>query len=355
MTRPDMLPLIVGIASPVLSPEEEALFRRFRPAGYILFGRNVKTPAQVRSLTDSLRRLSEGFSPIICMDQEGGRVSRIGALGIALPSAEILADQPSAIAEAAVLTAEALSLLGVTLNLAPVVDIFRGHSNALPSRCWGRSAKEVIRKAGRYNRALNEAGLASCLKHFPGMGQANEDPHFRLPVVAASLSELNRTDLLPFRSLLPEAPAVMISHILLPSVDERAPASLSSVLVRDLLRTRLGYGGLVLTDDLCMGAISRQIAPADACVAALRAGNDLPLLCHDVPSHLPAAAASLAQLLPKELAEGADRISGLLSARDFPPMDPDQWAILQRRSHALMAQMPEPREAGAAFSPVQDY
>ncbi len=352
-----MLPLVVGIEGTELSSEETALFQRVRPAGYILFSRNVETLEQVRYLTDRLRRISQEFHPIICIDQEGGRVSRTQKLLVSTPSAERLSRYGSSehIAEAAHLTLAALRMLGVTMNLAPVLDLEQGQSNALPSRCWGKDPDEIIRKAGIYNRVINDAGMASCLKHFPGMGKAMADPHLALPVVSSSWDELCADDLRPFSALLPESPAVMIAHVLFPLIDSQNPSSLSPALVGDILRKRLAYDGLVLTDDLCMGAITELFPPEKACVAALRAGCDLPLLCHDVMHHLPEAVREIENMETSETADTLRRLQRFLKgATPCPPLSSKSWEDLICRSIKLEKDVPNLLRSVPA-SKVQNY
>lgn len=352
-----MLPLVVGIEGPELSPEETALFRRTQPAGYILFSRNIETSEQVRSLTDSLRRLSQDFQPLVCIDQEGGRVSRTKKLLVSTPSAESLSriGATGAIVEAAHLTAASLHMLGVTMNLAPVLDLAQGHANALPSRCWGKDPDEIIRKAGVYNRAINAAGVASCLKHFPGMGRAKTDPHLSLPVVSASWDDLCAEDLRPFSALLPESPAVMIAHVLFPAIDGNNPASLSPALVNGILRNKMTYEGLVLTDDLCMGAITQVLPPEKACVTALRAGCDLPLLCHEVLLHLPKAAEEIAGMPASETADTLKRLMKiLLSVALFPPLCGKSWEDFICRTIKLEKIIPDSSHS-VPTSMVQNY
>lgn len=352
-----MIPLVVGIEGFELTSEETALFHRVQPVGYILFSRNVETPEQVRSLTDSLRRLSRGFQPLICIDQEGGRVSRTQKLLVSTPSAESLSRCGSAeqIVEAAHLTATSLRMLGVTMNLAPVLDLAQGHANALPSRCWGKDPEEVIFKAGIYNRVLNAAGMASCLKHFPGMGRAVADPHLALPVVSSTWEELSADDLRPFSTLLPESPAVMIAHILFSEIDSKNPSSLSPYLVSDILRKKLAYDGLVLTDDLCMGAITEILPPEKACVAALRAGCDLPLLCHDVLNHLPKAAQEITAEMSSKATDTLKRLQAFLSkSLPCPSLCGKSWEDCICRTMKLEKDVPN-LSVAVPTSKVQDY
>ena len=181
-----MLPALIGISGHEVGAEEEAAIRRLQPAGFILFSRNIDSVEQVRGLTESLRKLCL-HHPVIAVDQEGGRVVRTASLGLNLPSPASLARLGSVggIVELGSVTALALRYLGVNLNFAPVLDICHDPSaaNALPGRCWGDNAQDVISRGGVYASNLRRGGVQSCGKHFPGMGRALADPHFSLPVI----------------------------------------------------------------------------------------------------------------------------------------------------------------------------
>lgn len=357
---PMILPLVSGLASTSLTPEERALFTREQPAGYILFSRNIASVAQVRALTDELRGLSRYFDPLICIDQEGGRVVRTAALGLTTPSAADLgqAGDPGLVVEAAALTGQALRLLGITMNLAPVLDIGEttARANALPSRCWGEDLQQVIDCAGIYNRTMRREGVDTCAKHFPGMGRAESDPHHSLPVIRAGKDAFMAFDTVPFMTLAPELPAMMIAHLLIPDIDPVNPSSLSPALVTDFLRNQLGYDGLVLTDDLCMGAITCAAPPDKSCVKALLAGCDLPLLCHDSLEHLPLAAERIRKMTFEQLADPMRRIEKRLWGMTTPPpMKVDLWEALLERAAKLRERLPAHTQGQIPSSPVQEY
>ncbi len=284
-----MLPVLMGIDGARLSPGEEDLIRRCQPAGFVLFSRNIETARQTRELTDSLRALCH-HTPIISIDQEGGRVVRTTALGLELPSASQVRRSGNipALIRMVRNVVTSLRLLGFNMDLAPVLDICHDESlpNALPSRCWGTTPNEVISMAGMFNRNLQHYGLASCAKHFPGMGRAQSDPHADLPVIDASLDELLESSLIPFMALEQELPAIMSAHILMPQLDANMPATLSRTIMTGLLRHQLGYKGVIMTDDLCMGAITKNYGVPQAADMALEAGCDLVLICHNAEAHL---------------------------------------------------------------------
>ncbi len=353
-----MLPLIAGIEGVTLTERERELFSRLQPAGYILFSRNIADYELTRELTDELRALTQGaYEPIIAIDQEGGRVVRTAALGLQLPSASALAAAGDVhlIRQAALYCARGLHTLGVNTDFAPVRDLASPHANALPSRCWGAGSQEVISLAGEWNRTLCRCGIMTCGKHFPGMGAATSDPHHDLPLLHGTRDSFLQEAAIPFTALMPELPSLMIAHLLIPEMDAQLPTSLSPELVQGFLRGQLGYEGVVFTDDLCMGAIAKRYTPAESVPLALRAGCDLPLVCHDAVEHLEAIAEAVAALPGQLLEEAEERINRfrlLLSAERC--MTFLEWNEYLRDCDAFCARVPEPG-AATPGSPVQNY
>ncbi len=353
-----MLPLIAGIEGVTLTERERELFSRLQPAGYILFSRNVVDYELTRELTDELRALTTGtHDPIIAIDQEGGRVVRTADIGVRLPSASALAaaDDAHLIRQAAHYCARGLHSLGVNTNFAPVLDLASSHANALPSRCWGAGSQEVISRAGVWNRTLYRDGIMTCGKHFPGMGEASCDPHHDLPVLHGTRESFLAEAAIPFTALMPELPSLMVAHLLIPEMDAELPTSLSPELVQGFLRNHLGYDGVVFTDDLCMGAIAKRYKPAESVPLALRAGCDLPLVCHGAAEHLEAIAAAVAQLPRLLLEDAEERINRFrLQIAQYPCMTFLEWNDYLRDTAAFCARVPEPGTATPG-SPVQDY
>lgn len=279
--------LIVGLSGPELTTSEAGLFRDLQPAGYILFSRNLESPAQVRELTDSLASLSLD-RPFIGIDQEGGRVWRTRDFSAAPPDAATFAARgtPQDIARFGALTGQLLELLGINLNFAPVLDLDHhpGQQNGLRGRCWGKDSQNVITRAGLFNRWMRKQNVLSCGKHFPSGGIALADPHHDLPVAEISREDLLREDLLPYTALMPELDAIMACHLRFPRLDAEYPASLSRAILTGLLRDQLDYRGLILTDDLDMGAIVNHYGRGDDLKLALEAGADIALICHQMDS-----------------------------------------------------------------------
>jgi beta-N-acetylhexosaminidase len=278
--------LLVGIPGPVLDAETAAMLRRVQAGGFILFGRNIQSPEQVRRLIDDLRDLS-AVEPVITIDQEGGRVSRLRLIGEEPPNAQQLRDKgsPALVRRHGELTARLLRLFGFNLDLCPVLDIsFDDQAdNSLRGRCYGRSVAEVIALAGEFNDALRAGGILSCGKHFPGYSMAGEDPHHGFPLVNRPRAEMEAHELAVFRHFVPLVDSMMIGHVHYSSLDDQIrPASLSPGMITDLLRGAMGFRGLVMTDDLDMGAILNTGSFDDVLGLALAAGNDLLMICHRV-------------------------------------------------------------------------
>lgn len=276
--------LTMGLPGPHLNLTYRNFIKKTQPGGFILFGRNLHSPEQVRKLCDELYQLCE-IPPIITIDQEGGRVSRLKEIGEQPPSADQLrrANQLDLIQRHGELTGQLLRLFGFNLNLAPVVDILLDSSveNSLLNRCYGSTADEVIQKAGIFLQAMQKEGVHGTIKHFPGYSLCSKDPHRSLPIVDRSFLEMEKQELKPFQALTPKASAIMIGHAVYPHLStDNLPSSLSPEIIQKLLREKMAYPGLIMTDDLEMGAISFEYGIAQTVRLAIEAGNDLLLFCH---------------------------------------------------------------------------
>jgi beta-N-acetylhexosaminidase len=290
--------ILTGIPGKDLDAETAEIVRRVQPGGFILFGRNIESPAQLRKLVDDLRAISE-VEPIITIDQEGGRVSRLRLIGHEPPNAQALREKGdlALIAKHGDITGRLLRLFGFNLDLCPVLDIsFDDEAdNSLRGRCYGKSVEEVVRNAAAFNQAMRATGMASCGKHFPGYSAATLDAHHELPKIERTRAQLDKEELAVFREFTgrggsPSGPtnlvdSMMISHAWYPSLDEKKLAgSLSPRVITDLLRGELGFTGLVMTDDLDMGAILNEYSLEETIRRAIGAGNDLAMICHRLPA-----------------------------------------------------------------------
>ena len=287
--------ILTGVPGKEIDTETGKLFRRIQPGGFILFARNIESALQLRKLIDDLRDLSD-IEPIITIDQEGGRVSRLRLIGNEPPNAQQLRDKDDVdlIRRHGDLTGRLLRLFGFNLDLCPVLDIsFDDEAdNSLRGRCYGKTVEQVVRNAGAFNEAMRGQGIASCGKHFPGYSAATVDAHHGLPKIERTRAELDREELAVFRSFIgtgasPEPPIVdsmMICHGWYPCFEpERTPASLSYPVVTELLRDEMSFEGLIMTDDLDMGAILNEYGLEQTIHLAIAAGNDLAMICHRIP------------------------------------------------------------------------
>jgi beta-N-acetylhexosaminidase len=279
--------ILTGVPGKELDKGTEKLFQRVQPGGFILFGRNIESPGQLRRLIDDLRSLSK-VEPIISIDQEGGRVSRLRLIGNEPPNAQQLRDKDDLdlIRRHGDITGRLLRLFGFNLDLCPVLDIsFDDNAdNSLRGRCYGKTADQVVRNASAFNDAMREQGIASCGKHFPGYSAATSDAHYELPRIDRARAELGRDELAVFREFVHEVDSMMICHGWYPCFDpQRTPATLSRRIVTDLLRSEMGFDGLIMSDDLDMGAILNGYRLEDTIRLAIAAGNDLAMTCHRIP------------------------------------------------------------------------
>jgi beta-N-acetylhexosaminidase len=278
--------ILTGVPGKELDSQAERLFRRVRPGGFILFARNIESPAQLRKLIDDLRGLSE-IEPIITIDQEGGRVSRLRLIGNEPPNAQQLCDKNDLdlIRRHGDITGRLLRLFGFNLDLCPVLDISFDDDadNSLRGRCYGKTVEQVVRNAGAFNEAIREQGIATCGKHFPGYSAATIDPHHALPKISRTREELDREELAVFRQLLGELDSMMTCHGWYPCFDpERRPATLSHRVVAQLLSDEMGFEGLIMSDDLDMGAILNEYGLDETIGLAIAAGNHLTMICHRI-------------------------------------------------------------------------
>ena len=313
--------ILTGVPGKELDAETEQLFRRVQPGGFILFGRNIESAPQLRKLIDDLRGLSD-VEPIITIDQEGGRVSRLRLIGNEPPNAQQLRekDDVDLIRRHGDITGRLLRLFGFNLDLCPVLDIsFDDEAdNSLRGRCYGKNVEQAVRNAGAFNDAMREQGIASCGKHFPGYSAATIDAHHDLPKIERTREELDREELAVFRALIGRIDSMMICHGWYPVFEEKKrPASLSHRVITDLLRNEMGFDGLIMTDDLDMGAILNEYSLDQTIRGAIEAGNDLVMICHRVPE-IENVHRILAELPRSEIKSAFDSVRGF-KKRLAPP------------------------------------
>jgi beta-N-acetylhexosaminidase len=329
---------IYGLAGTELTPDEAAFFADSRPAGYILFKRNIETREQLRRLTDALRDL-EGHDEVpILIDQEGGRVARMRPPewqtfppGEAFDLLYQLA--PSSAIEAARVNARALGLMlnevGINIDCLPMLDVRQpGANDIVGDRALGAEPMQVASLGKAILDGLKSAGVLGVIKHIPGHGRAMADSHLELPVVDAGEDEL-AVDLEPFERLR-DAAMGMTSHLLYTEWDAERPASQSPIVIHDIIRQRIGFDGFLMSDDIGMEALAGDHGQrAAACVAA---GCDVALHCDGKMENM----LSVANAVPEISAEGEARLSRAMAMRFTPDNEMDFAEAIAKRD-ALLA------------------
>jgi beta-N-acetylhexosaminidase len=328
------LAVIFGCEGPVLGPDEAAFFREADPLGFILFARNVETPDQLRRLTGDLRAAVGRDAPVL-VDQEGGRVQRLRAphwREWLPPLDQVAASAPDRMERGVWiryrLIAEELRAVGIDADCAPSGDIAWPETHPfLKNRCFGYAADTVARAARAAADGLLGGAVLPVMKHMPGHGRTVVDSHHDLPVAAAPAEELGRTDFVPFRALA-DLPMGMTAHIVVPAYDPDRPSTQSPRMIR-VIRDEIGFGGLLLSDDLNMEALKGTLA--DRTSAALAAGCDVALHCKgDMAQMIEVAAAAR----PLD-AEGMARAEAALARRGAP--DPIDAEALMAELQAILS------------------
>ncbi len=335
----------IGLPGTELDNATRDLITEVHPGGVIIFGRNVASPEQLRSLLDGVRELLP-TPPLVGVDQEGGLVDRLRKIFTPMPSARTIRQHGDLAAARALgrITGEVLRMLGFNMNFAPVMSIMTDDrdllSNGLYSRSFGRSPGEVLGYSTVYMRGLQGAGCVGCLKHFPGIGAGEVDSHEQMPVVKLSHDDLIAQDLAPYIELFQRRDdrvrCIMVSHGGFPNIDIKQevtggilePASLNYNIVTKLLRDELGFKHLVVTDDLEMGAIARHCEIDEAAVRAFLAGEDMLLICA-TPEKIRRGyhallAAAQEHKLPQERVHGSLKRIAAMKALVQPPLPLDR-------------------------------
>jgi beta-N-acetylhexosaminidase len=276
---------IAGFAGQMVPPDLRALAREFDLGGVIFFARNIDSPEQVAELSREARELARELPLWVSVDQEGGRVARLKAPFTRWPAMNTLGrsgDDRLAERFARALAAE-LRAVGISMDYTPVLDVHTNPKNpVIGDRSLAERADEVARLGSVIIRTLQAEGIAASGKHFPGHGDTSVDSHLDLPLIEHPPDRLEAVELVPFKAAIAaDVASIMTAHILIPALDAERPATLSPQIVDGMLKKRLGYQGLVLSDDLEMKAISGRYGMAEATVMAIAAGCDAVLMCGD--------------------------------------------------------------------------
>ncbi len=275
--------LIIGFDGTKMTPRLSSLLTRLQPAGVILFARNVKTAGQTWQLLHDCQKCAS--TPLFtCVDLEGGLVDRFrDVLGPTASAAEVFATGDRKLFRKHGQTiGENCRALGFNVDFAPVLDLaFEASRSVMSSRSVSANPRETVVYGRQFLTGLRAAGVLACGKHFPGLGEGKLDSHHDLPLIKKSIKKLWTEDVLPYRSLRTQMPMVMISHAAYPLVThDRTPASLSKLWITDILRKRIGFRNLIVSDDLEMGGVLSAASIGQAAVEHIQAGGNLCLICH---------------------------------------------------------------------------
>jgi beta-N-acetylhexosaminidase len=279
--------LVVGLSSAELTVLERSWLKLIHPAGIILFRRNIADAVQTRALLKQATTLCAPNS-LRCVDVEGGSVDRLRDALAPIPSAQAVAlaarhtGKNALIREHGELVARAVKAFGFNTTLAPVLDLaLPASAKVMGTRAVAPMASGVIEYGRNFLLGLSVHGVVGCGKHFPGLGGGTLDSHLETPSIQRTMHELNREDLVPYRDLCDQLPMIMVNHAAYPDTPSRyRPASVSSYWISTVLRKRIGYRGIIFSDDLEMGGILRFLPIEEAAIAAVRAGMDLLEICH---------------------------------------------------------------------------
>jgi beta-N-acetylhexosaminidase len=349
--------LVVGLGGTELTGLERAWLKLVRPGGVILFKRNIVDAAQTRALLDEATGVCAPRC-VRCVDVEGGTVNRLRDALAPLPSAQAVGaamrdlHKPTLAREFGELIARAVKVFGFNTTLAPVVDLALPEAaEVLGSRPPGANAQDVIAFARAFFAGLAAQGVVGCGKHFPGLGGATGDTHFVTPEIARTWQQIWNEDLVPYRELHAEMPMVMMNHAAYPATPGgNRPASASDFWITKVLRKRIGYRGIILSDDLEMGGILKFLPVEEAAIAAVRAGSDLLEICHSAELILRSYEALVAEAersavfrkLLLERARSTARMRARLYAKPAPR------ALTAKQLDALRAQILKFRDRVAA-------
>ena len=307
-------PLIFGCSGPLITLEEAKFFSRSQPFGFILFARNLEYPSQITELCKSLRT-SVGWNAPIFIDQEGGRVSRLGSPHwFEFQAALIDAHHPRSerlFWLRGRLIAHNLISTGVDVNCAPLGDLAREITHpVLKSRCYGETVSQVVMNAKAMHQGLRSGGVSGVIKHLPGHGLAQMDSHVELPIVKNDIEALYKNDFSTFRDLN-YIEMAMTAHLVYSEIDPTAPATQSKIMI-DIVRNNIGFDNLLLSDDISMDALSGSVA--DRAISALAAGCDIVLHCNGRLSEMTLLADACSILSPAS----AVRVDRAVNQRPYP-------------------------------------
>lgn len=287
--------VIVGLEGETTDPKVEELINSYQVGGFILFKRNISSASQTVELLNNLKQINDSLNDqplFLSVDEEGGRVSRMPNEFIKLPTNQVIGsiNNETFAAQYGEQIAKQIRMLGFNMDFAPVLDINSNPNNPIIGDRSFSSKQSIVTNLGvNMMKGISKEGIIPVVKHFPGHGDTSMDSHIGLPIINRNLTQLVNFELKPFAKAVNQgAEVVMVAHLLLPELDPTYPASLSKVLIHDVLRQKLGFEGVVITDDMTMGAIETNYGIGEAVVQSVKAGTDIVLVCHSYDKQIAA-------------------------------------------------------------------
>ncbi|MFC4410456.1 beta-N-acetylhexosaminidase [Chungangia koreensis] len=283
--------IMVGVEGESFSPEMEDLIQKEKVGGIILLPKNISSAEQTLKLLNDLKKANEvnDIPLFLSVDEEGGTISRLPDEFDSLPTTREIGsmDSPEFSFEVGQFLAHQVKAFGYNMNMAPVLDVDSNPENpVIGDRSFGSDPDIVASLGVATMKGMQEENVIPVVKHFPGHGDTSDDSHSSLPILDADLERLNSLELIPFKRAIEEgADAVMTAHILFPKIDSSNPATLSGKVINGILRESLGFEGVIITDDLTMGAIRNSYSAGQAAVRAFLAGHDILLICHEYDNY----------------------------------------------------------------------
>ncbi len=284
--------MIIGINGLTIDDHTKEMIEKYHIGGFILFKYNISDENQALELLNSLKKTNSANSiPLfLSIDEEGGRVSRLPNSFLKLPGAKKIGDinDRDISLEYGKIIGKRLQSLGFNMNFGPVLDVNSNPKNpVIGDRAFGSTVERVVDNGIQVMKGTRTEKIISIVKHFPGHGDTNMDSHIDLPVIDKDLEEMEQLELVPFKESMKESvDGIMIGHILFPKLDSQYPVTLSRAVITGFLREKLAYEGLIISDDMTMGAIIKNYAIEEAAVNFIKAGGDLLLICHGYENHI---------------------------------------------------------------------
>lgn len=314
--------LILGISGTTLNDDDKRVLNELKPIGVIFFGKNFcdGVPYAIwlenfKNLIEQIRQYTERDFMFTTLDHEGGRVVRTPLPITRFPHAYLLQSQAFEVAKA---TARELKSLGINLSWSPVADIFSNPQNPIIGpRAFGITPEKTSQSVREYYQGLREEGILGCAKHFPGHGDTSTDSHLELPILNLSREDLRNRELIPFQTLIQaQIPLIMTAHILFPQIDPQVPATLSKIILNDILRKELGFQGVIVSDDLDMKAVSEMFMKTGTVARAFDAGCDLFIVSRNINSSSLERTYKIAEDFSASLNNGSLDIAVVEAARE---------------------------------------